>query len=834
MLDESLISKRIRVGVPVLALFLAMTPLIIPNVFGLTYSLMSVPARTTETSVNSATSVALALNVSQASLGTTYQFNWAVTDPSGTTKNHNNQTVATASTFQISLEYPRDFSTNMILAGNYSVVINQNQPTGATNPVSIGKFTIGLTDKLVYQRGNRVLVSAAGYGNGERVTINIHQGSTSYPISTNADTSGQVSYSWLIPASAPMGTLTTSLTGQSTTKTPPDTQTFLVNPNVTLSALTLGQAALHRTQTESVTFTANYPNASRVQTGTAKIRLSDPMGQSVFATAVYNSTATLFEGSYLFPVSARAGGWLAAVDPGMFNDSYGNTNPSAVLSSFTVLPTNVTIGQLNVSQATIQHSQTQRLSFAARYPKGAQVQTGSATVRITETDGTTSFTTIAGYNATAGVFQATSKIPDTSQTGAWVASIDPSAFDDGFGNTGPQSSFVRAFAVQPTTMTVSASIPSQTFTVGQVIPIYAIIIYPDGSLVTAGNVTVTISSSTVQIGSTAMTFVQGQSQWVGAYTVKSNDTSGVWLVTVKVSDAYQNTGQETISAIVNVPPSTPTQPLNLYYFIVTALALGSGGSGLLLLRRFNSTHGGFDEFFKLVGGEIPPGTTLLILGDPGSGMSTLSQEIIHHQLTKGKQCGLLTYDAFPSEVIRAMRGFGWDPTPILDSGTLRILDCYSALAGAENAPIRDPVDFTEISIQVSRIIENGSQGPITLVLDSITPIFNSAPARTVINFLRVLSAKVKNSGGILILTGTKGSIPNEVKSNLETTVDGVIELSTIRGGQTMIRTLTVQRVSGRKVSSYPTEFEIVPGKGMLFRKLRVPLRIISPKRRTES
>ena len=194
----------------------------------------------------------------------------------------------------------------------------------------------------------------------------------------------------------------------------------------------------------------------------------------------------------------------------------------------------------------------------------------------------------------------------------------------------------------------------------------------------------------------------------------------------------------------------------------------------------------------------------------------------------------MTYDAFPSEVIRAMRGFGWDPTPNLDNGTLRILDCYSALAGAENAPIRDPVDFTEISIQVSRIIENGSQGPITLVLDSITPIFNSAPSRTVINFLRVLSAKVKNSNGILILTGTKGSIPNEVKSNLETTVDGVIELSTIRGGQTLIRTLTVQRLSGRKVSPYPTEFEIVPGKGMLFRKLRVPIRIISPKRRTES
>ena len=191
----------------------------------------------------------------------------------------------------------------------------------------------------------------------------------------------------------------------------------------------------------------------------------------------------------------------------------------------------------------------------------------------------------------------------------------------------------------------------------------------------------------------------------------------------------------------------------------------------------------------------------------------------------------MTYDAFPSEVIRSMKGFGWDPTENLSNGTFKILDCYSALAGAENAPIRDPVDFTEISIQVSSMIEKASPAPITVVLDSITPIFNSAPARTVINFLRVLSAKIKNVNGILILTGAKGSIPGEVKTNLETTADGVIELSIIKDGQSSIRTLTVRRLAGRKVSTEPAQFNIVQGKGILFRKLRIPLRIVSPKQK---
>jgi len=179
-----------------------------------------------------------------------------------------------------------------------------------------------------------------------------------------------------------------------------------------------------------------------------------------------------------------------------------------------------------------------------------------------------------------------------------------------------------------------------------------------------------------------------------------------------------------------------------------------------------------------------------------------------------------------------MRSFGWDPAESTKNGTFKILDCYSALAGAENAPIRDPVDFTAISIQVSTMIENATPAPITLVVDSITPVFNSAPARTVVNFLRVLSAKIKNNNGILILTGARGSIPEEVKSNLEGTADGVIELSVTRSGQSVIRTLTVKRLAGRRVSPGPAEFDIVGERGILFRKLRISLGIISPRRRT--
>ena len=802
-----------------------------PQAHAASYALTTIPARTQESNTPG---VVLALNVTGATVGTTYKFTWTVTDPSGAARSAANQTVAPATSFVISAAYPSRFGTSINYVGNYTINVQQNNPNPIAS-VATGKFQVGLTDSLSYERTFSVSIKARGYNNNSPVTVNISHAGTpapGYPTTVTADGTGSLATTWVIPFNVSTGLWTVSLTG-SPTKVVPDTQTITVYPtNATIANLFVGQQVLARTQIQSFTFTANYLSGLTVQTGSAQINVTESDGTTSFlVSANYNFTLAAYHATYLVLPSDETGPWTATIGLGEFDDGYGNGGPLVrVTSSFTINPANVTISQLNIGQAVVIKGQTQTFSFTAKYNNGPSVQIGSARVRITETDGTTSFYTTATYNSTLGVFYTTYRIPSDGETGAWVATLDPGTFNDGYGNLGPSTSVVRAFTIA--FLSVSASIASQTYTPGQVIPIYARVTYPDGSLFTTGNVTAAISSSTVQIASVQLVYVPGQSQWVGTYTVGSNDPSGVWLVTVQVSDSFANTGQETISAIVNVPPQTPPpvqQPLDLYYFILTAVLIGSGGSGLMLLRRINPTRGGFDEFFKLIGGEISPGTTLLILGDPGSGTSTLGQELIHHQLASGKPCGLLTYDAFPSEVARAMRSFGWDPAESMKNGTFKILDCYSALAGAENAPIRDPVDFTEISIQVSTMIENATPAPITLVVDSITPVFNSAPARTVVNFLRVLSAKIKNNNGILILTGARGSIPEEVKSNLEGTADGVIELSVTRSGQSVIRTLTVKRLAGRRVSPGPAEFDIVAERGMLFRKLRIPLGIISPK-----
>jgi KaiC/GvpD/RAD55 family RecA-like ATPase len=203
----------------------------------------------------------------------------------------------------------------------------------------------------------------------------------------------------------------------------------------------------------------------------------------------------------------------------------------------------------------------------------------------------------------------------------------------------------------------------------------------------------------------------------------------------------------------------------------------------------------------------------------------MALELLWRDLSKGKFCGLLSYDAFPAEISRRMRDMGWDITECLKTGKLQILDCYSALAGVEGSLIRDPTDFTEVSIQVTGMIEK-AKGPVTIVLDSVTPIFNSSPAKDCINFLQVLGAKVKNAGGIFIFTATKGSIPEEARSKIEALADGVIELNMIKRANSLRRTLQVKKMAGGQSSTVETGFEIVQGKGIVMRKQRIPINLL--------
>jgi KaiC/GvpD/RAD55 family RecA-like ATPase len=168
-----------------------------------------------------------------------------------------------------------------------------------------------------------------------------------------------------------------------------------------------------------------------------------------------------------------------------------------------------------------------------------------------------------------------------------------------------------------------------------------------------------------------------------------------------------------------------------------------------------------------------------------------------------------------------MGEFGWDIISHLRKGRLKIIDCYSGLAGQGEGALRDPSDLTELNIQVTSFITKSKNAPVTLILDSLTPIFNGVEAKQAISFLQTVGAKVKKTGGLFILTATKGAIPEDAIAKIKSIVDGVVELALVRTGRRGVRYLSVLKMERRRIASETALFEIERGRGLVFRVSRL-------------
>src|SRR5438093_1544060 len=337
-----------------------------------------------------------------------------------------------------------------------------------------------------------------------------------------------------------------------------------------------------------------------------------------------------------------------------------------------------------------------------------------------------------------------------------------------------------------------------------------------------------VSVSTPGGGQVGLTPTTPIGTYSASYQVQRSDPLGAWNITATAYSPIPSTTNNfgAYSITVTISPSqlivsslstynqygTPTGDFSLGDTLYASFTVAYPTGGYLTTGSFivhvEDPTGTFDDLFKLTGGEMQPPATLMIVSDSGAGSTTMALQLLYRDLSRGKFCSLLSYDAFPAEVSRRMRDMGWDIAEYLKTGQLKILDCYSALAGVEGSLIKDPTDFTEVSIQVTGMIEK-AKGPVTTLLDSVTPIFNSAAAKDCINFLQVIGAKIKNSGGIFILTVTKGSIPEDVRSKIESMADGVIELNLIKKSNSLRRALQVKKMAGRQTSPVETGFEIV-------------------------
>ncbi len=80
---------------------------------------------------------------------------------------------------------------------------------------------------------------------------------------------------------------------------------------------------------------------------------------------------------------------------------------------------------------------------------------------------------------------------------------------------------------------------------------------------------------------------------------------------------------------------------------------------------------GLDE---MLGGGIPVGHIVAIMGSPGTGKSTIALQFIHEGLQKEENCVYMSLEEREENIIKTAAIYGWDIKPYIMSKKLALIN----------------------------------------------------------------------------------------------------------------------------------------------------------------
>src|SRR5438128_1351216 len=572
-------------------------------------------------------------------------------------------------------------------------------------------------------------------------------------------------------------------------------------------------------------------NGNRNTFYTVTIGVQKPNGTGSAVTSQGISTDNRGSGSVSVQYSSTSTSWTqlnGTVNTnveGVYNVAVNQTSPTNIANVATGQFTVTAMMSVVVSQPTsgtiVQRGQA--LTITATVANSLGAVTGAVVTADTPSNGQL---TLPGVSSTSGVYSISYQVLMNDPLGSWTIIVRAKDSNQNSGVSLPVNVTIAKSDLFVDAMVTynSKGVPAASFSTGDTVYPYFRIKYSgsSGTFLTTGQHVVSVKSpsGTTVANLTAVYDANRLGFYTPTgYTISSFDPGGAWSIVIdanSLNDGFGNTGPDFDTS---VRLDVVTSPLGYLPFIIGGVVALLGG--IVVLKRYDTSLEGFEHLEQMIGGPIPRGSSLLLLGDPGSGKSVLSYELLHDELEAGRPSALLSYEAFPEDVQARMREFGWDIVSHLRKGRLKIIDCYSGLAGQGEGALRDPSDLTELNIQVTSFITKAKNAPVTLILDSLTPIFNGVEAKQAINFLQTVGAKVKKTGGLFILTASKGAIPEDSIAKIKSIADGVIELTLVRSGRKGVRYLSVLKMERRRIASDTVSFEIARGRGLVFRVSRL-------------
>jgi len=196
--------------------------------------------------------------------------------------------------------------------------------------------------------------------------------------------------------------------------------------------------------------------------------------------------------------------------------------------------------------------------------------------------------------------------------------------------------------------------------------------------------------------------------------------------------------------------------------------------------------------------EIPRGSQLLIIGPPGVIKTVLALRYLADRLQHDEPALFATTLWSPMQVRDTISEFGEKK----GKSALNIVDgvsCVTAQSSQETFAFQNLYDLNTINLVLQQTIAEMNNGH--LCLDNLTTLMTYSAPLSVIKFLQVLCARVKDSGVTGLYLLETGVHTEEVVNTLRFSVDGVIEVRDEEEKNQLVHKIRLAHLRGIQVDT---------------------------------
>ena len=212
---------------------------------------------------------------------------------------------------------------------------------------------------------------------------------------------------------------------------------------------------------------------------------------------------------------------------------------------------------------------------------------------------------------------------------------------------------------------------------------------------------------------------------------------------------------------------------------------------------------GIDELDALFGGGLDRGTTTLIMGQAGTGKSTLALHYATQMAAQGERSMVFTFDETRGVMLTRARALGLDLDRFIPSGVLAIQQV-------------DPAELSPGEF-ASRILRSVDAGCKLVVIDSLNGYLNAMPGEKYLNNqLHELSSYLNQQGVVTILILAQSGLGAVAESpvDLSYLADTVVSVRFFEIAGAVKQALAmIKKRSGRHEKTI-REFTLEAGKGI--------------------